>query len=212
MIPAYNEVYLSDSMRILGEAFDYAFYDMAMPIDEFFQLFIATHISSHYEKGHPKFVTGMSGNELALEVVENSNKSHRISEPIFRYDQSKEYWCGWILAYYQWKSNIPFSVIASRLSMEKLSDLYYTLHEVSEEKAFEVIDSIVKGNEYTTRLCTLRKAAGYSQSELSIASGVSLRMIQQYEQRAKDINKATATNLRCLAIALGCTMEDLLEV
>ena len=36
-------------------------------------------------------------------------------------------------------------------------------------------------------------------------------MIQQYEQRAKDINKATASNLFAIAGALGCKAEDLLE-
>lgn len=37
-------------------------------------------------------------------------------------------------------------------------------------------------------------------------------MIQQYEQRAKDINKATGTNLLALAQTLGCRVEDLMEV
>ena len=42
-------------------------------------------------------------------------------------------------------------------------------------------------------------------------SGVALRMIQQYEQRAKNINKVAAENLFALAQALGCRAEDLLE-
>lgn len=36
-------------------------------------------------------------------------------------------------------------------------------------------------------------------------------MIQQYEQQAKDINKASTSNLFALAKALGCKAEDLLE-
>lgn len=36
-------------------------------------------------------------------------------------------------------------------------------------------------------------------------------MIQQYEQRAKDINKASGANLAALAQILGCRMEDLME-
>lgn len=38
-----------------------------------------------------------------------------------------------------------------------------------------------------------------------------LRMIQQYKQRAKDINKVTGVNLLALAKTLGCRMEDLRE-
>ena len=48
-------------------------------------------------------------------------------------------------------------------------------------------------------------------NRVSEKSGVTLRMIQQYEQRAKDINKATASNLFVLAQTLGCKAEDLLE-
>lgn len=36
-------------------------------------------------------------------------------------------------------------------------------------------------------------------------------MIQQYEQRAKDINKAAGMNLLTLSQALGCRVEDLME-
>lgn len=43
-------------------------------------------------------------------------------------------------------------------------------------------------------------------------SGVSLRMIQIYEQRNKDINKAGALSLSRLARALGCEIDDLLEM
>ena len=50
-----------------------------------------------------------------------------------------------------------------------------------------------------------------TQEQVAEASGVSLRAIQQYEQRAKDINGARAMKLFSLARTLGCTMEDLLE-
>ena len=47
--------------------------------------------------------------------------------------------------------------------------------------------------------------------ELSEASGCSLRMIQYYEQKVKDINKAQADTLLCLARVLRCPPEELLE-
>lgn len=56
-----------------------------------------------------------------------------------------------------------------------------------------------------------RNAIGYSQKQLAELSGVSLRSIQMYEQRQKDINKAQSDSLYRLAKVLGCTMEDLLE-
>ena len=50
-----------------------------------------------------------------------------------------------------------------------------------------------------TPLQEVRKAIGISQKELAEKSGVTFRMIQEYEQRAKDINKATASSLFALA-------------
>lgn len=51
-----------------------------------------------------------------------------------------------------------------------------------------------------------------SQTQLAETSGVPVRSIQQYEQRRKDINKSNANTLLSLARALGCRMEDLLEL
>ena len=62
-----------------------------------------------------------------------------------------------------------------------------------------------------TNLKRIRTAKGYSQKQLAEMSGVSLRSIQMYEQRQKDINKAQSDSLHRLAKALGCAMEDLLE-
>lgn len=63
----------------------------------------------------------------------------------------------------------------------------------------------------TTNLRVLRENAGFSQSHLSDSSGVNIQMIQKYEQRVKDINKAHGMTLYKIACALNCRMEDLLE-
>ena len=47
--------------------------------------------------------------------------------------------------------------------------------------------------------------------ELSNLSGVSLRSIQLYEQRNKDINKASVDKLYCISKVFGCKIEDLIE-
>ena len=64
---------------------------------------------------------------------------------------------------------------------------------------------------HETKLKRIRTTKGYSQKQLSELSGVSLRSIQMYEQRNKDINKAQSESLYHLAKTLGCAMEDLLE-
>lgn len=57
-----------------------------------------------------------------------------------------------------------------------------------------------------------RKAAGLSQSQLAARVGMSLRTLQYYEQGALDINKAAAGTVYRLAVALECSVEDLLEI
>ena len=61
------------------------------------------------------------------------------------------------------------------------------------------------------KLKEYRERAGLSQSELARASGVSVRMIQHYEQGAKDINKAAVITVKQLADAVGCKIEELIE-
>ena len=51
-----------------------------------------------------------------------------------------------------------------------------------------------------------------TQLELAERSGVSQRMIQNYEQGTNDINKAQGLTLQALAQVLNCSMEDLLEL
>lgn len=61
-----------------------------------------------------------------------------------------------------------------------------------------------------SKLQQKRKAAGYTQRELATRSGLSIRTLQYYEQGVLDIDKASASTVYRLALALGCTMEELL--
>ena len=211
MIRAYDKVYLEDAMRNLGEAFDYVSSHLKITLDEFLDLFIASGIAEQFGRGVPKFVSGLSGIELAMEVLTKAGKDLTFPESDVKYSFSSEYWCGWILAYYQWHSGRTFKNISKYLSMEDVEKLYPTLHEAAEEKFVDTVNSIIRRQNPPTQLQALRKSIGYSQKMLSEKSGVSLRMIQQYEQRAKNINNATGANLVALANTLGCGVEELLE-
>lgn len=62
-----------------------------------------------------------------------------------------------------------------------------------------------------SKLKAKRESAGLSQSDLAEASGVSLRMIQYYEQGFKDINRAAVVTIKRLADALECEIDELIE-
>ena len=95
--------------------------------------------------------------------------------------------------------------------MTEVRKLYPTLHEASEDKFVDTVDAIIERRHHPSRLQQQRKKCGYSQKDLSVRSGVNLRTLQQYESRAKDVNKASVEAILSLANVLGCQVEDLLE-
>lgn len=211
MTHAYADEYLNDAMRNLGEAFDYVANACKISLDDFMKLFIASGYADSFGKGNPKIVVGMSGTELAMQVLEKSGKIIDYPNSQIEYDCSSEYWCGYILAFYQWSTCRTFRNIYDYISMEDVNKLYGVLHEAPEEKFIDVVNAIIKRKTTSTRLQSMRKKVGYSQRELAEKSGVNLRTLQQYELGAKDINKASIQNVTALANALGCEIEDIIE-
>ena len=211
MIHAYDEIYLDDAMRNLGEAIDYSANCCQIDMDSFIEMFIMTGYAEQFEAGNPKYVSGMSGTELVMDVLTKSREEIDFSKPQIEYDYSSEYWCGWILAYYQWYTGRSFKEIQKHITLSDIAKLYPTLHEASEMKFVDVVNHIIAKKSMPTRLQAQRKIMGYSQRELSEKVGVNLRTLQQYETRAKDINKAAAVTLLGLSKALGCRVEDLIE-
>ena len=99
---AYNKLYLDDAMANLGDMVEYAVCTLGYAPDDFFGWFISSGIASKFENGNPKYVAGMSGVELADAVLAAVNmQSERHHQPHLS-SKGREYWAGWILAYYQW--------------------------------------------------------------------------------------------------------------
>jgi DNA-binding XRE family transcriptional regulator len=211
MIHAYDNQYLDDAMKCLGEAMDYAANGCQISMDEFLNLFIGMGYAEQFASGVPKYVSGVSGTELVMDVLTKSGTDMDFPKAQIDYDYSTQYWCGWILAYYQWYTGRSFKEIQKHISMQEIEKLYPMLHEASEKKFVDTVNRRIRKENLPTRLQAQRKISGYSQRELAEKVGVNLRTLQQYEIRAKDINKAAGTTLLALAKTLGCRMEDLLE-
>ncbi len=137
---AYSEMYLDDAMRNLGEAVDYASACCSLNPDEFMEMFLKTNLALQFEQGFPKVVSGMSGTELVWEIAWRLGITKEFPEPQTEYDYSMEYWCGWILAYYQWYTGYRFEEILAKMPMREIAELYPALHESPEEKFVEVAD------------------------------------------------------------------------
>ncbi len=211
MTHAYQEIYLSKAQSVVGDAFDYAVNTCGIPGNDFVKLFIASSVSKRMENGEPACLAGKSGIEIVIEIVAETRGWELQIEPQTNFGRSREYWIGWAAAYYQWYSGRKYGDIFKVISFEELQRMYYTLHEADITKFVDIADSRIKEYFFETNLKRIRTAYGFTQAELSECSGVSLRSIQMYEQRNKNINKASADTLYRLAKVLGCTMEDLIE-
>lgn len=207
---AYDREYLFDAMETLGEAFDCAANRAGIPVQQFFDLFVSTGVADAFGTGSPKYVAGASGAELLLDVCYRAGMDVGIPlVDLLSCGDGAEYWCGWSLAFWQWSTGRPFRNIAQLMPMDELMALYHPLHEAAEEKLVEVVESRV--GTLPAPLKRIREERGLSQAALAERSGVSLRSVQQYEQRQKNINHSQGQALYRLSVVLGCRIEDLLE-
>jgi len=210
-IRAYQETYLSKAQAALGDAFDYAINACSISGDDFVKLFTASSISKRMENGEAAYLAGKSGIDIASDVMFEATGKHLDTEPQEHFGRSREYWIGWAICYYQWYSARSFSDIFEVFSFEDLQNMYYTLHEADISKFADIADERIRDHFKETNLKRIRSSYGCTQADLAKRSGVSLRSIQMYEQRNKDINKASAESLYRISKVLGCTVEDLLE-
>ena len=208
MIRAYDESYLNKAQIALGLMMQFAVYDLGYEPDDFFSRFALSEIGIGFEKGMPKYTVGMSGYELAYEVIRATEESAGIKEPSYRMSRSPEYWAGWALAYYSWYNNISFKRISDVIPFSEVVTMYAPLHEADIMKAVVELDGMMKERE-KSGLARLRAYADLTQKALAEKANVSVRMIEQYEQGTKDINKASADTVFRLSRALNCSMEDL---
>lgn len=203
MIHAYSELYLNDAMTNVAELFNYV--SDVESLDELFFLFIKKGYAYEFGRGNVYFLN------MPPHVLYSMITDQKVPQaPMVELGRSPQYWCGFVLAYYQWYTGLSFKKIQDKLPPSKILALYHPLHEASLEKFVEVANSIVLQKE--TYLEEYRKYAKLSQKELASRSGVPLKMIQLYEQRKVNINDATAHHLLRFSRVLSCTIEDLIEV
>ena len=211
MMHAYDKTYLDKARTSLGRMLDFAVYDLHYDIEVFFNLFLTSGVSARFETGDYTVLAGMSGVELAYEVLEYSGINSPRITPNYTINRSEEYWTGWALAYYQWVTALSFAEIIHYIPIRDIMALYSPYHEMDIRHFVDKMNELYKTAKPDTNLKLLRKNARLTQQELAEQSGVPLRTLQQYEQRQKDINKAQAGYLVMLARVLCCEMQDILE-
>lgn len=239
MTHAYDKMCLERASDTLGRTLDYSAYSLHYDAATMIDLFIASGTAALFERGDIRTIAGMSGIELAYEVLERSGIIYERMQPRYTKGLSPEYWCGHTLAQIQWETDLPFDRIMTSFSApgfiseygrSRMSFLDSLPLDIGEKKRSEAIRSFgyrfsaeavsefissvssssITGKAGDTSLKKMRIKNGLSQSGLAKASGVPLRTIQQYEQRQKDLSKARAEYLIALSRALGCDPSRLI--
>ena len=207
---AYNEAYLPYAMENLAVMMDCGINQCGFPAQLFHRMFLTSGVASQIEKGNPRYLAGLSGAELASRVLElTTGESPAAIDG--KYTISAEYWAGWVLAYYQWKSGKSFRFINDNgLNIEKIIALYHPLHEADLDKFAAVADRIIEEavNSSVSPLKKARENCGLTQAELAGISGISLRMIRAYEQKSQDISKASFATVSRLESVLHTKLGE----
>ncbi len=207
MMYAYDKIYLSSAQKSLGTMLDVAVNEWKQEIVSFYDKFLKSIESIRFSRGDVQTIAGKSGVELAYDVLSIED---RIT-PDLPINRSKEYWAGWVLAYYQWYTGISFQILNDEVPITCIVDMYNTFHEMDIMQSVDEINRQRQANRCMTYLKYFRKQSGLTQRQLADATDIPVKTIQQYEQGLKSINKAQSEYVIRLARVLYCRPEQLLE-
>ncbi len=116
MTHAYDNILLDRASDTLGRMLDYSAYSLHYDAGAMMDLFIASGTAALFECGDIRTITGMSGVELAYEVMERSGISFQRAQPRHTKGLSPEYWCGHALARMQWTTGLTFHQVLRSFS------------------------------------------------------------------------------------------------
>lgn len=140
MMRAYIEPYLKDVMRNLGVMAHFCINEYGLSPEKFSTLFAHSHVAEQISMGNPRFLSGLSGKELADMLIASSAEIIPNSTSSDTYQISPEYWAGWVMAYYQWYTAKSFNqMYADGQTYEKVLMMYYPMHEADLAKVVEAM-------------------------------------------------------------------------
>ncbi|MBQ0016976.1 MAG: hypothetical protein KBT04_08345 [Bacteroidales bacterium] len=127
-------------MRNLGAMSHFCINEYGLSPEEFSNLFANSHVAEQISMGNPRFLTGLSGKEMADMLIESTAELKVKQTNSITYQINPEYWAGWVLAYYQWYSAKSFrQMYADGQTYEKILMMYHPMHEADLAKIVEMM-------------------------------------------------------------------------
>lgn len=204
-----NDRLIITAIELIAEMFEYAKCYLHIECDEFFDVLNKTHISDKLYNLDIIYIYGKSSIEIINDIYKANDMKIKTFDKNKFLKNDKHYWIGLVIASYCYGKKISFKEIGKRIKPSQLLKMYNTMHEAPHMKVIDEIDKILNRQECILK--HIRQSKNISQNELSILSGVSLRSIQMYEQKKKNISKASFEIVKRLANSLSIKMEELYE-
>ena len=204
-IHAYDDLYLSEVQHKLALYFD-LMRSLGLDVDVSAKYFILSGYAEDFQEANPFVISGMSAEEICHGIFDEADGE---TVGIFKYSEqlSPEYWLGYSLAYYQWKTRVEYKNIFAKINASELLEYYNPYHEMDVEHFCDLLDQILGREEIPLKAVRCKK--NLSQSDLACLSGVPVRSIQQYEQGRKELSKASFETVYALSRALSVSPIEL---
>lgn len=209
---AYDGIYIEDAQDTLGNMMEYAVNTCHMDPETFYSMFLLSGVANQFANGNPRVIVGMSGGELAREVVYKSTGKLLEEEEVYYLEKTREYWAGWILAYYQWETGRSFQRINEYLTLTDILCMYKTHHEADVSKFVETAEKIFKSKHRKTYLSKYRDLLNYSIEELAKEAKVPVDVVQELDSNFESVWNTDCKTLYKMSKILNCRIEDLLEI
>lgn len=130
---AYSKNYLSQARTIMANLFDIFINEYNYSIIDFQNLLIKSKFAESLKDGDICYWCGKSSYEIALLMSEKlsfKELSKLAEKNAYNFSKSPEYWAGWALAFFQWKTNLSFQEIFKKVSIEEIISMYNPYHEM----------------------------------------------------------------------------------
>lgn len=184
MMNDYSKMYLSKARSNIANMLSFSVNVLGYKLEYIWSLFINSKYLEQVEQKDPFIIDGVSGTELACLIT--GKKLDDIKDYSLL-NKDEYYWLGSYITYYQYYKNISFKKITNLISINDLLLMYNPYHEMDVMQFCDFLDTLL--NNDISKLKQKRLELNLTQKELSIASSIPLRTIQQYEQKKKILIK-----------------------
>ena len=130
-----------------GAMLDYAVNYMHYDPEMFLNAFLESDIPEFIEFGYSAYIGGKDGADLCLEIERKVLHVDTKNRPLpqntdFCLSATRDFWVGYMIALYQWHSNLTFKEILHKVPPKDFYDYYWRYHQEDEIRFLKELDRV----------------------------------------------------------------------